>query len=96
MGKFTVTHEINCNAETFWKVFFEKEYQRAAVPAGAALPRVFDRRARSKPTQTITRKVAGQPKMDLPGPVAKLLGSNFRFTEEGTLDKATQACGGSR
>ncbi len=26
MGKFTVTHEINCNAETFWKVFFEKEF----------------------------------------------------------------------
>ena len=24
MGKFTVTHEISCDAETFWKVFFEK------------------------------------------------------------------------
>ena len=26
MGKFTVTHEINCNAETFWEVFFDKAF----------------------------------------------------------------------
>ncbi len=28
------------------------------------------------------------PKMTMPGPVAKLLGSNFRYTEEAKLDKA--------
>ena len=41
-------------------------------------------------TAKLTRKVMGQPKMDLPGPVAKLLGANFRFTEEGTWDKTSK------
>jgi len=26
MGKFTTMHEINCNAETFWKTFFDKGF----------------------------------------------------------------------
>ena len=26
MGKFTLTHEINCNLETFWKLFLNKTF----------------------------------------------------------------------
>ena len=88
MGKFTVTHEISCNAETFWKVFFEKEFNEQLFRQELHFPE-FTIVSQVETDKTITRKVAGQPKMDLPGPVAKLLGSNFRFTEEGTLDKAS-------
>ena len=89
MGKFTVTHEISCDAETFWKVFFEKEFNEQLFRQELGFPE-FSIVSQVETDTSIVRKVAGQPKMDLPGPVAKLLGSNFRFTEEGTLDKASK------
>lgn len=89
MGKFTVTHEINCNAETFWKTFFDKDYNEQLFLRELHFPE-FSILEQKETETTITRKVAGQPKMDMPGPVAKLLGSNFRFTEDGTFTKATQ------
>ena len=29
MIKFTMTHEINCDVDTFWKMFFDKEFNDA-------------------------------------------------------------------
>jgi hypothetical protein len=89
MGKFTVTHEINCNADTFWKVFFDKTFNEELFRKALGFPEysILEQRETDKET---FRKVSGQPKMDLPGPVAKLFGSGFRYTEEGRLDKATQ------
>lgn len=89
MGKFTVTHEINCNAETFWKTFFDKTFNEKLYLDELKFPsfKIVDQ----TDTETkITRKVQGAPKMDVPGPVAKVLGSNFSYTEEGTFDKATK------
>lgn len=87
MAKFTVRHEINCNADTFWKVFFDKEFNEKLYRESLGFPEfnILDQRDTET---TIVRKVTGQPKMDMPGPVAKLLGSNFRYTEEGTFNKA--------
>ncbi|MDI1430593.1 DUF2505 domain-containing protein [Polyangium sorediatum] len=89
MGKFTVTNEINCNEETFWKVFFDKEFNEKLYRGHLGFPdfRVLDQR--DSDTET-TRKVAGTPKMNVPGPVAKVLGSNFSYTEEGRFLKATK------
>lgn len=86
MAKFTVRHEINCNAETFWKIFFDKEFNEKLYRECLAFPE-FNILSQVDSDATLTRKVAGQPKMDMPGPVAKLLGSNFRYTEEGTFNK---------
>jgi len=89
MGKFTVTHEINCNADTFWKVFFDKTFNEELFRKALGFPEysILEQRETDKET---FRKVSGQPKMDLPGPVAKLFGSGFRYTEEGRLDKTKQ------
>jgi hypothetical protein len=87
MGTFTVTHEIRCDEATFWRVFFDKEFNQKLFREALGFPEfeVVDQRE----TETeLVRKVAGMPKMNMPGPVAKLLGSNFRYTELGTFDKA--------
>lgn len=86
MGKFTVTHEINCNVETFWKVFFDKDFNTKLYLEHLGFPefKVLDQQ---ETDNDLVRKVVGMPKMDVPGPVAKLLGSNFRYTEEGKFDK---------
>lgn len=87
MGKFTVTHEINCDAETFWKVFFDKEFNTKLYLEDLGFPEYKTLEQNETDTQ-ITRKVHGQPKMNVPGPVAKLLGSGFAYTEEGSMNKA--------
>ena len=87
MGKFTMTHEINCNEETFWKTFFDKDFNEKLYKEELHFPE-FTVVEQNETDAKITRKAVGTPKMDLPGPVAKLFGSGFRYTEEGTYDRA--------
>ena len=89
MGKFTVTHEINCNVETFWSTFFDKSFNEKLYLEALGFPE-YKTLEQSETDTRITRKVKGQPKMSLPGPVAKLFGSNFSYVEEGSFDKATK------
>mgnify|MGYP000550084562 FL=1 len=89
MGKFTVVHEINCSVDTFWKTFFDKEFNEKLYRDGLGFPEFSVLEQRETDTQ-ILRKAAGQPKMNMPGPVAKLLGNNFRYVEDGTFDKASK------
>jgi hypothetical protein len=89
MGKFTVSHEINCDAETFWKVFLDKEFNEKLYKGRLGFPDFRILEQRDTDTETF-RKVAGTPKMNVPGPVAKLLGSNFSYTEEARLNKSTK------
>jgi len=89
MGTFKVTHEIQCNAETFWKTFFDKDFNLKLYKEGLGFPEFSIVDQRETDTELV-RKVTGSPKMEVPAPVAKLLGSNFRYTEEGKFDKSTK------
>ena len=88
MVKITVTHEIDCDADTFWKTFFDERFNKALYldHLGFSEHRIVEKRETD--TQ-VTWKVSAKPKLSLPGPVAKLIGDNFRYTEEGTLDRAS-------
>ena len=87
MGKFTITHEINCDVATFWKLFFDKEFNNELFLQVLGFPE-YQTLDQQETETAITRKVSGRPKMNMPGPVEKLLGANFRYTEEGKLDRA--------
>jgi hypothetical protein len=89
MGKFTVTHEIRCNVETFWKTFFDKDFNDKLYLEGLGFP-AYKTLEQNETETRITRKVSGQPKMNMPAPVAKLMGSNFSYVEDGSFDKATK------
>lgn len=86
MGKFTVTHEINCNEETFWKTFLDKSFNEKLYREALGFPQ-FDIIEQNETDTQVTRKAKGTPKMDMPGPVAKLFGSGFSYIEEGSLDR---------
>ncbi len=87
MGKFNVSHEIHCDADTFWNTFFDKTFNERLYLEALGFPD-FQIQDQKETEGQITRRVTGTPKMNLPGVLAKLLGPNFRYTEEGTFDKA--------
>ena len=87
MGTFTLTHDIKCSAQRFWDLFFDREYNDELYKVVLGFPEFTLIEQRETETGFV-RKAAGQPKMDMPGPIAKLLGSGFRYVEDGTFDKA--------
>lgn len=86
MGKFTVTHEINCNLDTFWKTFLDKDFNTRLYVEWLGFPE-WNIVEQSEDDKQASRKVAALPKMEVPGPVQKLLGSNFRYVESGSMSK---------
>ncbi|MFT3771794.1 MAG: DUF2505 domain-containing protein [Minicystis sp.] len=89
MTKFTLTHEINCDVDTFWKTFLDKSFNEALYRQELGFPE-FNVIEQVETDTLIRRKVAGTPKMDVPGPVAKVLGPNFKYTEEGSMSPAAK------
>jgi hypothetical protein len=89
MPSFTLKHEINCDEATFWKVFVDNEFNTTLYRNVLEFPEFEITEQRESDTE-ITRKAKGKPKMNMPGPVAKLLGSSFGYVEEGRFDKATK------
>ena len=89
MPKLQMTHEINCDTETFWKIFLDQKFNEQLFREGLEFPEysIVDQKETDK---EVRRTVKAKPKMTMPGPVAKLLGDSFRYSEEGWLDKATK------
>lgn len=86
MAKFTVTHEINTDVEGFWKMFFDKDFNEKLYKEGLGFSD-FKTHDQKETDAQITRKAGGTPKITVPGPVAKILGSSFSYVEDGTFDK---------
>lgn len=88
MATFTMKHELDCDCERFWKLFFEPEFNEALFKA-LEFPewKLLDTHETDK---EIVRHVKATPKMEAPAAVAKLLGSSFGYDEEGRFDKASK------
>ncbi len=87
MGTFKITHEINCNEAKFWELFLDKEFNEKLYREGLAFPEwvVLDQ---SETDTEVKRTTKGRPKLkNIPGPVAKILGDSFGYTEHGSMDK---------
>ncbi len=83
MRKLTVTHVFETDVETYWKTFFDPEYNKKLYLEGLGFPHYeMLENSESKRRMKVT------PKMNVPGPVAKILGDNFGYEEQGTFDKA--------
>ena len=90
MPTVTFTHDIHCDEETFWKIFLDPEFNERLYKDALQFPD-WKQVSLDETDAKITRTTAGQPKLDdVPGPVAKIIGNGFRYTETGTLDRATK------
>ncbi len=86
MATFTMTHDIDVDVDTFWKIFFDDEFNQTLFLKELQFPK-WKLLEHKETDDTIVRQVEGVPKMDAPGPVAKALGSSFGYLEEGIFDK---------
>ena len=86
MKKFTLRHEIRCSEERFWQVFFYKEFNSTLFKNELGFP-VFEVVEQSESDAEVVRKVRGQPKVNMPKAVMKVLGDGFSYVEEGRLDR---------
>jgi hypothetical protein len=88
MAKLHMDHEIRCDETTFWKVFVDKEFNERLYKDALGFPEFTVIEQHDSETE-YKRKASGTPKMNAPAVVQKLLGSNFKYMEEGRLDKKT-------
>jgi hypothetical protein len=81
--KLTRTWELECSSERFWDVFTDPEYSRALYLEGLHFK---DYRVIS--ADPADRKLHLAPKLNVPAPIAKLLGDAFAYEQHGKLDRA--------
>ena len=88
MADSRIEHLFNCTDDTFWKVFFDPEYNRQLFYDVLG----FDswKLVSLDETDTrIERVVDVVPKIgDLPGPLKKLVEGGIGYREKGSFDKA--------
>jgi hypothetical protein len=83
MKRMTDRWTLPCSAETFWRVFMDAEYSRALYLDAF---RFNDYRVIMN--DGTTRKLYVAPRVNLPGPLAKLAGDKFAYEQHGSLDRA--------
>ncbi|MBX3227544.1 MAG: DUF2505 family protein [Labilithrix sp.] len=88
MTTFQMKHDIDCTPEKFWELFFDNELQKK-IFKDLEFPQ-WDVLEQKDTDKEIVRIVKAVPKLDAPGPVAKLLGPGFGYTEEGRFDKTSK------
>ena len=87
MTKIRLVHTIHTDASGFWKMFFDPALNQALYRKALKFPQL-DVLAFEETDTRITRRMAVTPNLSaVPGPVAKLLGSNFGYVEDGVMTK---------
>jgi hypothetical protein len=89
MLNLTLRHEFDCTTDMFWTIFFDKDFNLALFRDTLDFSR-FEVLEQRETDKEIIRRVSASPKLDVPAPVAKLLGPGFSYVEEGTFDRASK------
>ena len=89
MRQFTITQDIDTDVANHWRIYLDDAYDRANYLEGLRYPS-YEVVERVETDTEIRRTIRVMPKLDLPGPVVKLLGNGFGYVDAGVFDKKTQ------
>ncbi|MFO0640128.1 MAG: DUF2505 family protein [Polyangiaceae bacterium] len=90
MAETTIVDEFECTEETYWtKCHFDPEYNRRLYLEQLKFPGWKLLETKTEGDKTTRRVHLDPPVGNLPGPVKKLIGDSFSYTEVGTYDKKT-------
>ena len=82
MKQVTQSWTLPCSAERYWDVYLDPDYNRALYLEGLGFQdyQVLH-------SDDTTRRLRLSPKLNLPGPVAKLVGDKFAYEQHATIDR---------
>lgn len=87
MTTLNMIHDVDCSPEEFWQGFLDADFNRQLYleTLGFTQYNVVEQKEEG---DKVKRTVEAKPRLNMPGPVAKLLGNSFGFREIGTIDRA--------
>ena len=83
MKTVTSSTLLPCTPDIFWKTFLDERYTRALF-----MDELQFKEFTVLELSENARKIRVVPKVNLPGPLQKLVGDSFGYEEHGTLDRA--------
>ncbi len=90
MAETTIRDEFDCTVETYWeKCHFDPEYNRRLYLEQLKFPGWKLLETKTEGGKVSRRVHLDPPLGNLPGPVKKVLGDSFSYTESGTFDPKT-------
>src|SRR5690242_3154323 len=82
MKTATASVVLPCGRDTFWKVFLSPDYARALY-----LEELRYKALEVLESTETSRKLRVTPRVNMPGPIEKLIGDTFTYEDHGTLDR---------
>src|SRR5262249_31075375 len=89
MKRGSLVQDMAMDVAEHWRIYLDDAFERELYRDGLRFP-VYELLENRETESEIIRRIRVVPKLDLPGPVAKVLGSSFAYTEEGRFDKAAR------
>lgn len=89
MIELTLRHELRCTPDRHWELFFDPDWTRELILGGLGFSKC-EVGELDKAGDITTRQMRVEPKIDVPGPVARLLGPRLGYTEKGRFEETAR------
>ena len=84
--RYTIRHTFDTDADTFWKVFFDAEYNRALFVDHLKFKSYRVLELDRRDDGSVVRRVECAPPMEVPAVARKIFGDATSYVEEGRYD----------
>lgn len=90
MRRADVSLELDCTPARFWQLYLDEDFTRETFERALkwTAPTILESRSDER---EVVRNLAAQPKLDIDGKVAKLIGEQMGYREWARFDRAKQA-----
>lgn len=90
MGDVNIQHDFDCDQDSFWRLFFDPEFNREQYVGRLRFSR-RDQLEFVESETTVTQRVLFTPPLDgLPSALKAVIGDSISYEEFGELDRATR------
>lgn len=86
MKVIRTTHDIVCSEDRFWELYLDDAFTRAMFTQSMGWDDPYIEVVKDDEKEVI-RKMAAQPKLQLPGAVSRLISKTLGYEEDGRFDK---------
>ncbi|PRQ09729.1 DUF2505 family protein [Enhygromyxa salina] len=89
MRRCEISLELDCTPARFWQLYFDDDFTRETFERGLgwAAPQITEFRTDER---ELIRNLSAQPKLEISGKAAKLIGEQLGYQEWGRFDRTTE------